>query len=111
MPVSEEFMEYLKDQLSSLGDVTLRKMFGGAGVFLNGKVFGLVADDTLYLKVDDSNRKMYLEAGAEQFRPFSDKELLMPYYRVHGTVLEDAEELCRWADESIKILAGKRGGK
>lgn len=111
MAVSEEFMEYIKDQLDSVGDVTLRKMFGGAGVFLSGRVFGLIADDTLYFKVDDSNRRFYLKAAMEQFRPFPDKDMMMPYYRVPESVLEDDDELCRWAGYSIEIPSGKRGKK
>ena len=46
MAVSDDFLEYVKDQLSDL-QISHRKMFGGAGLYRNGKLFGLVADDTV----------------------------------------------------------------
>lgn len=56
MAVSNDYLEYIVDQLLAWGEVTVRKMFGGAGLYRDGKMFGLVADDVVYLKVDDSNR-------------------------------------------------------
>lgn len=107
MGVSAEYLEYVGEQLSPLGDVLCRKMFGGAGVFLDGKVFGVVADDVLYLKADASNRQDYANLGMEQFRPFPHKDMLMPYFRVPDSVLEDREELCRWAARSLAVPSSK----
>ena len=56
MPVSTEFLEFLVDQLGPLGPVRSKRMFGGAGLFMDGTMFGLVVDDGLYLKADDENR-------------------------------------------------------
>ena len=64
MSVSDEFLEFVVDQLSSWGGVTARKMFGGAGLYRDGKMFGLIADDVAYLKVDDSNRPEFVAAAA-----------------------------------------------
>ena len=50
MAASEGFIELLVDTLSGLGPVSVRRMFGGAGVYADGVMFGLVADDTLYLR-------------------------------------------------------------
>ncbi|MCK5131792.1 MAG: TfoX/Sxy family protein [Candidatus Sabulitectum sp.] len=102
MAISDEFLCYVLDQFSELG-VTYRKMFGGAGLYHQGKVFGLIADDVVYLKVDDSNRKNYMDAGSPQFKPFPDKDMFMPYYEIPSSVLEDPDELCEWALESLQI--------
>ena len=112
MAVSDEFLCFVLDQFSELG-VTYRKMFGGVGLYHQGKVFGLVADDVVYLKVDDSNRKNYLDAGSPQFKPFPDKDMLMPYYEIPPSVLEDPDELCKWALDSVRIpsSAKKMSGK
>jgi DNA transformation protein len=56
MTVSESYKEYAVDQLGKLGFVTLKKMFGCAGIYYDGLIFGLLADDVLYFKVDDCNR-------------------------------------------------------
>ena len=107
MAVSDDFLEYVKDQLSDL-KITHRKMFGGAGLYRNGKIFGLVADDTVYFKVDHSNRMIYLDAGSFKFKPFPDKTATMPYYEVPPEVLEDSVEFCSWALLSLKIPASKK---
>jgi len=73
MAVSDEFINYVIDQLAGWGEVTARRMFGGAGLYCDGKMFGLVADDVAYLKVDDSNREDFVKAGASPFNPYPDK--------------------------------------
>ena len=47
MSASEGFQEFLKDQLAGFGPLTIRRMFGGAGVYADSVMFGLIADDTL----------------------------------------------------------------
>jgi hypothetical protein len=56
MPVSNEYLQFVQDQLAGLGEITVKRMFGGAGLYLDGTFFAIVADDVLYFKVDDSNR-------------------------------------------------------
>jgi DNA transformation protein len=73
MPISDGFIDYVIDQLSAWGEVSARKMFGGAGLYRDGTMFGLIADDVAYLKVDDSNREDFVKAGASPFNPYPDK--------------------------------------
>lgn len=107
MPVSDDFIEYVIDQLSGWGNVTSRKMFGGAGLYRDGKMFGLIADDVFYLKVDDSNRARYVEAGSSAFKPYPDKKMSMSYFDVPPDVFEDVDELEAWAAGSLAIQKGK----
>ncbi len=51
MSVSNEFLIYVLDLVREWGGVSERRMFGGAGLWREGKMFGLVADDVVYLKV------------------------------------------------------------
>jgi len=111
MPVSDEYIQFVLDQLSSLGGVTARRMFGGAGLFRDGTMFGLVADDVAYLKVDDSNRNMYEAAGAKRFRPYPDKPETMSYYDVPAEVLESRDTFAEWAEASARIPPKTPGGK
>ena len=103
MPVSDAFLTYLLDQFNRWGCVTARKMFGGAGLYRNGKMFGLVADDVAYLKVDDSNRDGFVQAGSRPFKPYPDKPAVMPYYEIPPDILEQSEELIKWAERSLAI--------
>jgi len=54
-----EFVDYLLDLMKSLGDVSARRMFGGYGIFRDGLMFGLVADDQLFIKADDICRQEF----------------------------------------------------
>ena len=58
-----EFVSYVVESLQPLGPVGARRMFGGHGIYLDGVMFALIADDQLYLKVDGGNRAAYEAAG------------------------------------------------
>jgi len=103
MAVSDDFLDYIRDQFSAWGDVTVRKMFGGAGLYRGGRIFALVADDVVYLKVDETNREKYLAAGSGPFKPYPDRPAMPSYFEIPPDILEDPEELTEWADESLSI--------
>jgi DNA transformation protein len=69
MAVSSDYLQYVLEQLSGLGLVTSRRMFGCIGLYCDGLFFGLIDDDTLYFKVNDSNRAAYEARGMSRFRP------------------------------------------
>jgi len=112
MAVSGEYLEYVLDQLARLGNVSSRRMFGGAGLYRDGLMFGLVADDIAYFKVDDSNRGDYEKAGSSPFNPFPEKgkTIVMSYYEVPPDVLENPAELAEWARRSLDIQKRKKPG-
>jgi DNA transformation protein len=64
MVASESFAEFLREQLAPLGRVTMRRMFGKTGVFCGGVMFAMIADDTLYFRVDDHNLAAFRKAEA-----------------------------------------------
>ncbi len=101
MAIGESYKEYVVDQLGELGFVTVKKMFGGTGLYYDGLIFGLLADDVLYFKVDDSNKLDYERAGMEPFQPFDDKPMVMPYYEVPVDILEHRDLLAEWARKAL----------
>ena len=104
MPTNSGYVSYVLEQLSALGQVSARRMFGGVGLYHGGLFFGLLANDTLYFKVGDSNRADYESRGMGRFRPYRDRpELSMTYYEVPADVLEDSEELTGWARRSVEV--------
>ena len=103
MAVSNDFLEYVRDQLREWGEVSVRKMFGGAGLYRDGKMFGLVVDDVVYLKVDDTNREKYEAAGSGPLKPFDDQKMVLSFYEVPPDIFESPVELVEWADESLAI--------
>lgn len=82
----------------ALGRVSARAMFGGWGLYREGRMFGLIAEDTLYLKADATNRPLF---EAEGLGPFvyegKGKPVSMSYYEVPPVALDDAAEMRPWA--------------
>ncbi len=110
MAVSDEFLDYIIDQLAGWGEVSARKMFGGAGLYCYGAMFGLIADDVAYLKVDDSNRQDFVKAGSSAFNPYPEKNksVVMSYYEIPADVLEDRELLGKWAERAMAAAQKKK---
>ncbi len=93
-----EFVEYLKEAFRDFGPISVRKMFGGHGIYYDGVMIGLVADDVLYLKVDAASAPKFLEHGLSQFKyPKGDKLVGMSYYQAPAEALEDPTEMREWA--------------
>jgi len=113
MAVSPEYRDFIAESLAPLGRVTLRRMFSGAGVFQGELMFGLVADDTLYFKADETTRSDYEAAGTQPFTYRArGREQALGYWQVPDGLLDDPDELCRWARIAVDVAlrAAKRKG-
>lgn len=108
MPVSQEYVDYVLDHLGALGSILAKRMFGGVGLYLEGTFFALIADDTLYFKVDDSNRKDYEDRGMGPYRASFKKPMVLQYYEVPVEVLENEEELRTWAHKALRVALSKK---
>ena len=87
----------LMEKLSQIGSITSKKMFGGHGLFHDGKMFALVDPKGQgYLKVDDSNRTDFESYASHKHKP-------MPYYSIPDEILSDPEKLVNWAKKAIEI--------
>ena len=58
MASKAEFVKYVADQLAGAGTVTYRKMFGEYGMYLDGKIFALICNDQLYIKITEAGRRL-----------------------------------------------------
>jgi DNA transformation protein len=109
MAVSDDYRDFVLEQLAKAGRVAPRAMFGGVGLYLDGLFFALIDDDTLYFKADDSSRARYERSESKPFRPFPDRsEQTMAYWQVPAEVLEDPDELAVWAREALGVALAKR---
>jgi DNA transformation protein len=113
MVASDSFAEFLREQLGSLGPVTMRRMFGKTGVFCDGVMMGMVRDNTLYFRVDDDNRAAFKEA--ESFPPLNyDKKggtIDLSFWRAPERLFDEPDELVSWARAALaaaRRLAAKR---
>ena len=103
MRSSENFREFVLEQLAGVRGIRGRAMFGGVGLYADEVFFGIIASDTLYFKVDDTNRRDYELAASHAFKPYDDKPMTMPYYDVPADVLEDRDALAHWAKRAVAV--------
>jgi DNA transformation protein and related proteins len=104
MTVQAQYLAYILEQLARLGALRSNRMFGGVGLYSSELFFGLIDDDTLYFKTDESNIGPYHERKMPRFMPFPDRpEAVLGYHQVPADVIEDAEMLVDWARKSVAV--------
>ncbi len=103
MVASDSFAEFLREQLAPLGRLTMRRMFGKTGVFCDGVMFGMVTDNTLYLRVDDDNRVVFEEA--QSFPPLNYEKkgstIDLSFWRAPDRLFDEPDELLSWARAAL----------
>jgi DNA transformation protein and related proteins len=103
MATSAGFLDFIKEQLQDFGTVSVRRMFGGAGIFRDGLMFALIADETLYLKADAVSQGDF---EALSLPPFTygakgGKRTVMAYWRAPEACLDDRDEMTEWARKAF----------
>src|SRR5205814_5650053 len=100
MSVSPEYRAQILERLGQVAPVRARPMFGEVGLYVGAHLFGMMVNDGLYLKVDDSNRADYEAAGIGPFiAPWSGKPTSS--YAVPAAVLADDARLGAWVDKAV----------
>ena len=107
MANSDNYVAFVLDQLSDIEELTSRPMFGGLGLYSDALFFGIIFSDILYFKVNEKTRGAYEREGAKPFKPYAGRPTTMHYYEVPGRVLEDGEELTKWARRAIRAARDK----
>jgi DNA transformation protein and related proteins len=114
MVASAAFAEFLCEQMAPLGHITMRRMFGKTGVFCEGVMFGMVADDTLYVRVDDQNRATFKEAESSPPLNYEKqgRTIDLSFWRVPERLIDEPDELFIWARAALAAahrVAANRG--
>lgn len=105
-----EFIEYLKEVFQEFGEIGARRMFGGYGIYHDELMFGLVADDVLYLKTDDESVQLFRDRNLTPFEFVKDgKPMKMSYYLAPEEVFDDPDVAKVWAE--LAHAAARRSGK
>jgi DNA transformation protein len=100
--VRESFKIFVKDQLSDMKDLLIKRMFGGCGLYESGYFFGILAQDRVYFKTNEITKKKYEKM---KMKPFciSEKQILKNYFEVPVDILEDSKRMNEWACEAIEV--------
>ncbi len=100
---ANEYINFLQETFELFGPITARKMFGGYGLYHQGLMFALVANDTLYLKADAHNVSHF---EAQRLPPFqfnkNGKLVKMSYYQAPDEIMDDGEQAAIWARRSFE---------
>ena len=102
----EQFLEYvLSDILSEESGISSRAMFGGYGIYKDGVIFAIIANERLYFKVDDSNRSDYEQYGSGPFvySQGKHKSTTMSYWELPVDIMEDRQAIAEWVRKSYQV--------
>lgn len=93
-----EFVAFLAEVFENFGRIEARRMFGGYGLYHEDVMFGLVADDVLYLKADAESATAFVERGLAPFEYVKQgRPTRLSYYMAPETVFDDRDEATAWA--------------
>ncbi len=93
-----QFVEHLSEVFRSFGPIRHKRMFGGYGIYHQELMFGLVADDTLYLKTDAQSAPLFAEAGSLPFEYTKNGvSMKMSYSSAPVEIFDDPEAARTWA--------------
>lgn len=108
---SKAFHDYvINDLFHHVEGITSRAMFGGYGIYQHGVFFALIAQDTLYFRVNEQTRPEYEARGSEPFHYLAkdNKQVTITYWEVPSDVMEDPDMLQEWI---VKAVAAKVSAK
>jgi DNA transformation protein and related proteins len=91
--------EDLQELFRDFGPVSVRRMFGGQGIFVDGMMIALVAGEVIYLKADAETIPAFEQQGLAPFSYVTKngEHTLTSYWRMPDRLYDDPEELARWA--------------
>lgn len=67
MPCTDDYIDYMLEQLAPAGEMSARKMFGEFGLYMDGKIIGLVCDNQVFLKKTEAGAKLLGDDPAEGY--------------------------------------------
>jgi len=108
MSVDEGLYAWVDEAMEPMGRLSMRKMMGGATLYLDGTIFAIMVDGELWLKSDAEADAFWDQVSPERFTvAFKDGSVdQMNYRRAPSDVYDDAEEMQRWV--SVSVEAGRR---
>lgn len=104
MASQQELVQYIADQCGGAGEITVKKMFGDYGIYCDGKIFGLICDDRLYIKPTDAGRKVLRK---ETLQPPYDGA--KPYFLIED--IDDRDYLSSLVRETYRELPMPKPGR
>ena len=107
------FHAFVEELFAGFGPVRFKRMFGVVGLFAGDVIFGLIDDETIYLRADEAMRaEMEAEGSVRWVYRFSAKPIgTMSYWRLPETALDDPDEAAAWARKALAVAEAKAAEK
>jgi DNA transformation protein len=88
----------IEDMFQALGPVTIKRMFGGKGIYHQGRILALEVDGDILLKADGESAPDFSAAGSRQwsYDGKSGKRVKMPYWSIPDEALDDPDLMALW---------------
>ncbi len=106
--------DQIQDLFAAFGPVQVRRMFGGAGLYADGIMFGLVADGLIHLKADTETVPSFAAEGCGPFEygTRTGRRAVMSYWRMPDRLYDDPDALAQWARRALETArrTGRRKG-
>ena len=98
MAISADYKAFIEELFAPAFQVRVRSMFGGAGIFFEEVMIGLISDERVYLKVDETTRPAFETEGMKPFVYGRDgKAMAMSYFAIPERLYDEPDELKAWA--------------
>ena len=103
MAVSAEYREHIRDIFQGVDGLSMRRMFGGLGLYVDDACFALVVNEVIMMRGDDRLGPEYEAAGSEQWIYDNERRgpVAMPYWRLPESAMDDPDEARDWAERSL----------
>jgi DNA transformation protein len=103
--MTPEYRTWLLEMFAPLGDVSLRRVFAVHGLYLGDAMFGLVADERIYLKTDETSRMAFEHSGSHAwtYAARNGERHVTSYWEIPAALYDAPEELVRWARRAHDI--------
>ncbi|HKT16410.1 MAG TPA: TfoX/Sxy family protein [Stellaceae bacterium] len=99
----DQFISFVTDQLRRWAPVSVRRLFGGQGIYRGERMFAFIRRDTLYLRTDDINRPDFMAAGMGPLRVGKPGKarIALSYHEAPAEILDEPEQLVQWAERAF----------
>ena len=105
--------DFIRELFAPFRAVTVKRMFGGAGIYAEGLMFGLVFDGAIYLRVDEVSIPSFEREGSAPFvYPLAKNHAGRPsrqFWRLPERLYDDPDELAVWAGRSLAVAEQRKG--
>jgi DNA transformation protein len=104
---------HITELFSAFGPVSVRRMFGGAGIYAQGVMFALLTGDVVYLKSSEETGAAFDREGCGPFT-YATKDgshTITSYRRLPERLYDDPEELALWAAAALRVAESRRLAK